>query len=88
MILSTGQQLWASVGPAAQIPHKSPGFTNTSRIPPFDAAAAPHLRRPPVVGYPLRHGKNSPFVTKNQFLEGVRLSTLCCSHQFGAGVLV
>src|SRR5260221_2745856 len=42
----------------------------------------------PVVGYPLRHGKNSPFVTKNQFLEGVRLSTLCCGHQFGVGVLV
>jgi hypothetical protein len=42
----------------------------------------------PVVGYPLRHRKSSPFVTKNQFLEGVRLPTLCCSHQFGAGVLV
>src|SRR5260370_33499689 len=25
----------------------------------------------PSVGYPLRHGKNAPLATKNQFIEGV-----------------
>src|SRR5260370_11825314 len=39
-----------------------------------------------VLRYALRQGKNSPFVTKNQFLEGERLSTLCGGHQRGVGV--
>src|SRR5258708_8114482 len=42
----------------------------------------------PVVGYTWRQGKSSTFVRKHQLLEGVRLSTLCCGHQFGVGVLV
>jgi hypothetical protein len=33
-----------------------------------------------VIRYPLRQGKNSPFVTKNQLLEGMRISALCGSH--------
>src|ERR1700681_3828843 len=39
-----------------------------------------------IVRYPLRHGKHSPFVTKNQFLEGERLPTLCSGHQRSVGV--
>src|SRR5260370_30756537 len=39
-----------------------------------------------VIRYALRQGKNSPFVTKNQFLEGECLSTLCGGHQRGVGV--
>jgi hypothetical protein len=39
-----------------------------------------------IVRYPLRQGKYSPFVTKNQFLEGERLSTLCGGHQLSVGV--
>src|ERR1700730_10709420 len=42
----------------------------------------------PVIGYALRRGKHSPRVTKNQFLEAQRLSTLCGDHQSGVGVFV
>jgi hypothetical protein len=34
-----------------------------------------------VVGYSLRHGKNSAFVTNNQLLEGMGRSSLCGCHQ-------
>jgi hypothetical protein len=40
-----------------------------------------------VIRYPQRHGKNSPFVTKNQFLEGMRIPALCGSHKRAVGVL-
>jgi len=34
-----------------------------------------------VVRYPLRHGKDPEFVTNNQLLESVCLSTLCGRYQ-------
>jgi len=34
-----------------------------------------------VIRYPLRYGKNSLLVTKNQFLESARISALCGSDQ-------
>jgi hypothetical protein len=40
-----------------------------------------------VIGYPLRHGKNSPVVTKNQSLESLRISALCGSYQRLIGVV-
>jgi hypothetical protein len=42
----------------------------------------------PVIRYPLRHGENSLFVTKNQFLESVRISALCGCHQRAVGFSV
>src|SRR5467141_3212309 len=42
----------------------------------------------PVIRYPLRHGENSLLVTKNQFLESLRISALRGSHQRGIGVFV
>jgi hypothetical protein len=38
-----------------------------------------------VIGYPLGDGKNFLLVTKNQFLEGLRISALCCGHQHFVG---
>jgi hypothetical protein len=34
----------------------------------------------PVIGYAQRRGKDSPSITENQFLEGLRVSTLCGSN--------
>ena len=42
----------------------------------------------PVIGYPLRHGENSLFVTKDQFPESLRISALCGVNQRTVGVLV
>jgi len=39
-----------------------------------------------VIGYPLRHSENSLPVTKNQFLESLRISALCSGHQRAVGV--
>jgi hypothetical protein len=41
-----------------------------------------------IIGYPLRHGKNSPVVTKNQSLESLCISALCGSYQRLVGVVV
>src|SRR5713101_4013205 len=42
----------------------------------------------PVIRYPLRHGKNSLLVTKNQFLKSLCISALCGSDQRGVRVSV
>jgi hypothetical protein len=42
----------------------------------------------PVIRYPLRHGENPLPVTKNQFLESLRISALCGSHQRAVRVFV
>src|SRR3989442_11218484 len=42
----------------------------------------------PVIRYPSRHGENSLLVTKNQFLESLRISALCGSHQGAVRVFV
>src|SRR6266446_4563929 len=42
----------------------------------------------PVIRYPLRHGQNSLLVTKNQFLESLRISALCGSDQRAVRVFV
>src|SRR6267143_1525147 len=42
----------------------------------------------PVMRNALRHGQNSLPVTKNQFLESLRISALCGSHQCAVGVFV
>jgi hypothetical protein len=41
-----------------------------------------------VIGYPLRHGKNYPFVAKNQFLESLHVSVLGGSHKRDVGAFV
>jgi len=38
-----------------------------------------------VIGYPLGHGENFLLVTKNQFLEGLRISALGRRHQHFVG---
>src|SRR5437879_7818742 len=42
----------------------------------------------PVIRYPLRHGENSLLMAKNQFLESLRISALCGSHQRAVRVFV
>jgi len=42
----------------------------------------------PILRYSSRHGKNSPFVTKNQAFESLRIPTPCGSHQRAVGVLL
>src|SRR5258708_22794702 len=41
-----------------------------------------------VMRYPLCHSKDSPFVTKNQFFERLRIPALCGSYQRRVGVSV
>src|SRR5438309_8582903 len=42
----------------------------------------------PVIRNALRHGEHSLPVTKNQFLESLRISALCGSHQRAVRVLI
>src|SRR6266849_931928 len=42
----------------------------------------------PVIRNALRHGENSLLVAKNQFLESLRISALCGSHQRAVRVFV
>jgi len=42
----------------------------------------------PIIGDAFRHGENSPLVPKNQFLERLAISVLCCGHQRGVRVFV
>jgi hypothetical protein len=42
----------------------------------------------PTIRYPLRHGENSSFVTKNQLFESLCIASLRRSHQHTVGVLI
>jgi hypothetical protein len=42
----------------------------------------------PIIRYSLRNGEDSPFVTKNQLVESLCISTLCGSHQHAVGVFI
>ena len=41
-----------------------------------------------IIRYSLRHGKNSPSVTNNQFFDGPSISMPCGRHQHAVGVFI